>query len=61
MTRWHQRKHDAEVSAIVRKAKVDMARWVAALDYLPSENDLRIWQAGYLSGINRATGNSEVA
>jgi hypothetical protein len=58
MTRWHQRKHDAETAAIIRKAKVDMTRWVAALGYTPSESEVRVWQAGYIAGINRASGNS---
>ena len=58
MTRWHQRKHDAEVSAIIRKAKIDMIRWVESIGREPSELEARIWQAGYLAGINRATDKS---
>ena len=58
MTRWHQRKHDAEVSAIIRKAKIDMINWIEDLKREPTESEARIWQAGYLAGINRATNNN---
>lgn len=57
--RWQRRKHDAETSAIIRKAKKDMSGWMATLGYMPSESEIRIWQAGYISGINRAMENRD--
>jgi hypothetical protein len=59
MSRWQKRKYDAETSAIIRKAKIDMNRWISGLSELPSEIEIRAWQAGYISGINRATGQVE--
>ena len=59
MTRWHKRKHDAETANIVRKAKVDMARWLSLLPETPSELEVKAWQSGYVSGINRAVGQEE--
>jgi hypothetical protein len=55
--RWERRKHDAETAAIIRKAKKDMSDWIDTLDYMPDERDLRIWQSGYIYGINRGAGN----
>ena len=57
--RWQRRKHDAETSAIIRKAKKDMMSWIGVLGYSPSEKEVRAWQAGYIAGINRATGAKE--
>jgi hypothetical protein len=57
--RWQKRKHSAETAAIIRKAKVDMSRWISGLSEMPSEIEIRAWQAGYISGINRATGQVE--
>lgn len=57
--RWQKRKHNAETASIIRKAKLDMSNWIASLGYTPSENDVRNWQAGYISGINRASGKQE--
>ena len=55
--RWERRKHNAETAAIIKKAKKDMSDWLLTLDYVPDEKDLRIWQAGYIYGINRGAGN----
>lgn len=57
--RWQRRKHDAETAGIIKKAKIDMTRWLSNLSELPSESEIRAWQAGYISGINRATGQVE--
>jgi len=57
--RQQKRKYDAETAAIIRKAKVDMNRWISGLSEMPSESETRAWQAGYISGINRATGQVE--
>jgi hypothetical protein len=59
--RWQKRKYNAETASIIRKAKKDMTDWIAGLGYSPSEHDLRVWQAGYIYGINRgvsASGNN---
>jgi hypothetical protein len=57
--RWEKRKYSSETKAIVKKAKRDMADWIANLDYIPDEKDLRTWQAGYIYGINRGAGNKD--
>ena len=57
--RWQKRKYDAETAAIIRKAKKDMSDWISTLGYVPDERELRIWQAGYVYGINRGAGNKE--
>lgn len=57
--RWQKRKYDAETSAIIRKAKKDMMSWIGVLGYSPSDLEVRAWQAGYIAGINRATGAKE--
>ena len=54
--RWQKRKYDAETRAIIKKAKIDMERWMSNLFETPSEKEVRAFQAGYISGINRATG-----
>ena len=48
---------DKEAAAITRKAKIDMERYVSSLSELPSEKEIRAWQAGYIAGINRASNN----
>ena len=57
--RWEKRKHDKEIDSIVKKAKQDMAEWMSTLSSAPSENDVKIWQAGYVAGINRGTGRQK--
>lgn len=57
--RWEKRKHDKEIHGIIKKAKQDMARWLSELDKVPSENDISIWQSGYIYGLNRGTGRAE--
>jgi hypothetical protein len=48
---------DKEAAAVTRKAKVDMERYVLSLSELPSEREIRAWQAGYIAGINRGSNN----
>jgi hypothetical protein len=48
---------DKEAAAVARKAKIDMHRYVSSLSELPSEKEIRAWQAGYIAGINRASNN----
>lgn len=57
--RWQKRKHDAETSAIIRKAKKDMTNWIGTLGRAPVEVEVKAWQAGYIYGINRGAGNKD--
>lgn len=57
--RWQKRKYDAETASIIRKAKKDMSSWMATLGYIPDETEIRAWQAGYISGINRGVANKD--
>lgn len=57
--RMQKRKYDAETAAIIRKAKKDMSDWIGTLGYVPDERELRIWQAGYIYGINRGLGTKD--
>jgi hypothetical protein len=52
--RWERRKYEKETQKLVKKAKQDMISWMDTLSYVPSEQEIRAWQEGYLSGINRA-------
>jgi len=52
--RWERRKSIKETEKLIKKAKQDMMSWVSELSEIPSEEEVRAWQAGYLSGINRA-------
>jgi hypothetical protein len=51
--RQEQRKLDRQSKAIIQKAKVDMQEYLETLQELPSELEIRAWQAGYIAGINR--------
>lgn len=57
--RWERRKSNKETQKLVKKAKQDMVSWINTLSDIPSEQELRAWQAGYLSGINRANNRIE--
>lgn len=57
--RWEKRKSSSEVKRIVSKAKQDMADWLSSQDDLPTERDMKVWQEGYLYGLNRGTGNKD--
>jgi hypothetical protein len=54
-SRYQKRKQTAELSAIIRKAKTDMERWMSTLSTLPSEAEIKAFQAGYIAGINRGS------
>jgi hypothetical protein len=54
--RQQKRKQDAELAAIIRKAKADMANWISNLSDMPSEVEIKAFQAGYIAGINRGSG-----
>lgn len=54
MSRMQKRKVSKDVAAIARKAKRAMSKWMASLSELPSEKEIRAWQAGYIAGINQS-------
>lgn len=55
ISRQEKRKQDAQLAAIVRKAKIDMEKWISGLPTVPSEIEIKAFQAGYISGINRGS------
>lgn len=57
--RWERRKSEKETQKLVTKAKQDMASWMETLSHVPSEEEIRAWQSGYLSGINRTNNRKE--
>lgn len=57
--RWERRKSEKEMQKLVKKAKQDMITWMETLTYVPSEEEVRAWQAGYLSGINTTNNRKE--
>ena len=59
--RWERRKYQKETQKLVKKAKQDMASWMELLPNVPSEEEVRAWQSGYLSGINRATNRKDAS
>ncbi len=54
-SRQEKRKQDAELAAIIRKAKIDMEKWISGLSTVPSEVEIKAFQAGYIAGINRGS------
>lgn len=57
MSRHEDRKLSKEAASIKKKAKIDMQRYVSSLSELPSEKEIRAWQAGYIAGLNRGANN----
>jgi hypothetical protein len=53
MSRHERRKAERQAANIVTTAKKDMISWVETLDYTPSELEMKAWQQGYISGMNR--------
>lgn len=53
--RYQKRKQSGELAAIVRKAKADMQKWMSDLSDIPSEKEIKAFQAGYIAGINRGS------
>jgi hypothetical protein len=53
MSRYEKRKAERQATSIVATAKKDMIAWVETLDYTPTEIEMKAWQSGYISGINR--------
>lgn len=55
MSRAERRKTEKQIKNILEKAKQDMRKYVASLSYIPTENELKAWQHGYVAGINMIT------
>jgi hypothetical protein len=53
MSRYERRKASRQAANIVATAKKDMIAWIETLDYTPTEPEMKAWQQGYISGINR--------
>jgi hypothetical protein len=53
MSRYEKRKANRQAAQIVKNAKKDMIKWVETLDHMPSEEEAKAWQSGYLAGVNR--------
>jgi hypothetical protein len=52
-TRSEKRKAERQAANIITTAKKDMIAWVETLEHTPSELEMRAWQEGYISGMNR--------
>jgi hypothetical protein len=53
MDRKTKRQNERLLNSVKRKAKKDMEDWIVTLTELPSEGEIKAFQAGYISGINR--------
>jgi hypothetical protein len=59
MSRQEKRKADRQATNIVATAKKDMIAWVETLGHTPAEAEMKAWQQGYISGINRININTQ--
>lgn len=57
--RYQKRKQKALLQSVVRKAKLDMEKWILDLPALPTEMEIRAFQSGYIAGINRGSSIKE--
>jgi hypothetical protein len=53
MSRLEKRKAFRQADNLIARAKKDMLDWVEEIGRVPSEDEAKAWQAGYLAGINR--------
>lgn len=53
MDRKTKRQNERLMNSVKRKAKKDMEDWIVTLAELPSEGEIKAFQAGYIAGINR--------
>ena len=60
MDRKTKRQNERLLNSIKRKAKKDMEDWMVGLSELPSEGEVRAFQAGYIAGIGRGSENERV-
>lgn len=57
--RFQSRKTRRILDAVIRKAKVDMAKWLETLTVEPTTGELNAFKAGYLYGLNRSNSYKE--
>ena len=60
MDRKTKRQNERLLSSIKRKAKKDMEDWMVGLSELPSEGEVKAFQAGYIAGIGRGSENERI-
>lgn len=60
MDRKTKRQNERLLNSIKRKAKKDMEDWMLGLAELPSEGEVKAFQAGYIAGIGRGSENERV-
>jgi hypothetical protein len=53
MSRTEKRKAFRQADSVIARAKKDMLDWVEEIGRVPSEEEAKAWQSGYISGINR--------
>jgi hypothetical protein len=53
VSRQHRRKAVRETKVLVEKAKKAMAIWMTSLEEIPTEKEVRAWQAGYVAWVNQ--------
>lgn len=53
--RQEKRKQTALLNGVIYKAKIDMQKWLDTLTDVPTESEVRAFQAGYIAGINRGS------
>jgi hypothetical protein len=58
MNRPERRKLERQLESLKKKAKEDMYQWVLDINRDPTQAELDAWKAGYIHGVNRATGLS---
>jgi hypothetical protein len=60
MDRKTKRQNERLLNSIKRTAKIDMEDWMVGLSELPSEGEVKAFQAGYIAGIGRGSENERV-
>jgi hypothetical protein len=60
MDRKTKRQNERLLNSIKRKAKKDMEDWMLGLSELPSEGEVKAFQAGYIAGIGRGSENERI-
>jgi hypothetical protein len=60
MDRKIKRQNERLLNSIKRKAKKDMEDWMLGLSELPSEGEVKAFQAGYIAGIGRGSENERI-
>jgi hypothetical protein len=53
MSRAEKRKAFRQADNLIARAKKDMLDWVEEIGRVPSDDEAKAWQSGYVAGINR--------